>query len=204
MPFHTGLRPQVREVADGAVVHIRAARPLVAVDSTRITLVQDSIPLTFGASFDPADPRTLVIRTDIAPGGSASLTMLPRAVRDIYGGSNDTLRTGVGRAAEQSTGTLRLKLAPGEGVRGPFIVQLLDMQGRVVREASPPKEGGTVIWERLSPGNHTLRLISDANANGRWDTGDLDAGLQPERVWRYEGTLNVRAAWDLGIEWVLK
>jgi hypothetical protein len=204
MPFHTGLRPQVREEAGGAVVRIRAARPLVSLDTTRITLVQDSIPLSFTATLDPAAPRTLLIRTDIAPGGSASLTMLPKAVRDIYAGSNDTLRTGVGRAAEQSTGTLRIKLAPGEGVQGPFILQLLDMQGRVVREAYPPPEGGTVTWERLGPGNHTLRLIADANANGRWDTGDLDSGLQPEQVWRYEGTLNVRAAWDLGIDWVLK
>jgi hypothetical protein len=129
------------------------------------------------------------------------LTVLPKAVTDIYGGHNDTLRTGLGRAAEQSTGTLRIKIRSDTGNTTPLILQLLSNQDRLVRETLLLGGERNVIWERLQPGNHVLRLIMDQNGNGRWDTGDLDVGLQPEPVWRNAEEVNVRAAWDLGVEW---
>jgi len=200
MPFNTGLRATVREQEDGAVVLLKAARPLAALDTGRFTVLRDSLPLPFTLERDSLDRRVLWLRTPLEPGASATLTVLPKGVRDIYGGHNDTLRTGIGRAAGQSTGTLRVKLMIGEGVKGPFILHLLDAQAKVLREAAVA-EGGTVVWERLSPGDHGLRLIADTNANGRWDTGDLDAGVQPERTWRHAAAMHVRAAWDLGVEW---
>ena len=69
-----------------------------------------------------------------------------------------------------------------------------------MREA-PANTANTVKWERLTPGNHTLRMIEDASGNGRWDTGNWSTGLQPEMVWHHREVLNVRAAWDLGITW---
>ncbi len=201
LAFHTGLQAALREDSTGGVVYIRSTRPLTSFDTTRIKLVQDSIYIPYTLELDTATRRTLTLRSALGPGSSAQLVLLPKAVRDLFDGYNDTLRTGIGRAAEQSTGTLRVKLVPDKNISGPFILQLLDAQGRVVRVAEPPSKGATVKWERLAPGNFSLRLIADENANGRWDTGDLDAGLQPERVWRFTGTLNVRAAWDLGIEW---
>ncbi len=57
-----------------------------------------------------------------------------------------------------------------------------------------------MTWERLTPGNHSLRMILDRNGNGRWDSGDLDVGVQPEVVIAHGETINVRAAWDLAID----
>ena len=202
MPFHTKLQARLQEEPEGALVRIRSSRPMTNVDAQRVLLLlRDSLPEPFTVVLDSADHRNLLLRSALPPGASATLTLLPKAVADIFGGYNDTLVTGIGRAAEQSTGTVRVKLEASERLAGPFILQLLDTQGRVVRQRLLPALGTTVVWERLNPGNHNLRLIEDANANGRWDTGDLDTGLQPERVLRYSGPLNVRAAWDLGVDW---
>lgn len=203
MPFFTGLTMRTREEKQGAIVELRASRPLATIDQERFSIVRDSLPMPFTLEKDTLDQRLLRIRTDLEPGSSATLIALPKAVHDRFGGYNDTLRVGIGRAVERSTGTLRIKLAIAEGISGPFIIQLLDLQGRTVREQVVTSTAGPVIWERLAPGNHHLRLIRDMNANGRWDTGSLSQLRQPEPVWRYPEVVNVRAAWDLGVDWTL-
>lgn len=203
MPFFTGLVTRTRGEKQGAIVEIRAARPLATIDQERFSVLRDSLPITFTLEKDTADPRSIRIRTDLEPGASATLIALPKAVQDRFGGYNDTLRVGIGRAAERSTGTLRINLGMPDGMTGPFIVQLLDLQGRTVREQVVANTAEAVIWERLAPGNHNLRLIRDMNANGRWDTGSFNLGLQPEPVSRYPEVVNVRAAWDLGVDWTL-
>jgi len=49
----------------------------------------------------------------------------------------------------------------------------------------------------------TLRVIADSNGNGRWDTGEWSTALQPERTYYHTETVNVRAAWDVVVDWDL-
>ncbi len=204
MPFHLAVKATTEERDEEALVHLHAARPIVSFDTARFVLERDSLPLPFTVEQDSIDSRSLRLRAPLPPGGSAKLTLLPKAIRDIYDGYNDTLRSGLGRAAEGSTGNLRVRLESTEEHRGPFLLQLTDAQGRTVREVAVAAGGAEVIWQRLTPGNHGLRLIEDDNGNGRWDPGALDAGLQPERVHRHGDPINVRAGWDLTIDWKLE
>lgn len=204
MPFFVSLRSGTQEVGGTTTTTLIASRPLASIEPGLFSILRDSTRATVSVLQDSTDKRLLRLNTDLAPGSSAVLTALPKAVRDIYGGHNDTLRVGIGRAAEKSTGTLRVQLAMDGGSTEAFILQLLDQQGRVVQERTLNGSGPALVWERLVPGNHTLRLIKDLNANGRWDPGSLRAGLQPESVWRYPETVNVRAAWDLGVVWKLQ
>ncbi len=201
MPFHTSLLPVSAETDDGLVVRVRTARPISSVDTSLIKFVKDSSRVAFTVARDTAAGRWFSLHPDMGTGSSATLVILPKAVRDIYNGYNDTLRTTVGRAAEQRSGTLRIQLDSLPG-NGNLLLQLLDGQGRVVRE-TPMQEGEPVVWERIEPGNHSLRLIDDGNGNGRWDTGVWKTRTQPEQVWYQGEVINVRAAWDLGVEWKL-
>ncbi|MCW5899958.1 MAG: Ig-like domain-containing protein [Flavobacteriales bacterium] len=204
MPFNPDLQAIVREDDEGVLVRLHATRPIAAFDRARFLVERDSLPLPFDLYQDSTDVRTMVLRVSLPLGASAALTVLPKGIRDIYGGHNDTLRTGLGRAAEGGTGNLRVRLDTPEGAAGPFMLQLLDAQGRTVREQRIARGGGPVGWERISPGNHGLRLIADDNGNGRWDTGVLDEAIQPERVWQHGTAINVRAGWDLTIDWKLE
>ncbi len=203
MPYYTALTCQQTEGPTGLTVSITSARPIASFDRDRFLLTKDSTTVPFTLTADSSDQRHLTLHPQLEAGGNATLTILPKAVRDLYAGTNDTLRTSVGRAAEQRTGTLRVTVeGNGMPVDGEWLLQLLDAQGRVVHTASA-QSGVVVTWERLTPGNHTLRLIADADRNGRWDTGRWSDGVQPEIVWHHKEVLNVRAAWDLGITWKL-
>jgi len=200
MPFHTGLVASLIEQAGGSRIRIRSARPIDSFDSTRIALRSDSISVPFGA--EQVDARIIELSFRSAPGAPIQLLAEPKAVRDIYGGANDTLRTSFGIAAERSTGTLQVNLS-GLSEGADYILQVLDGQQRVQLEERVNTGDPEAEWNLLSPGVRTLRLVLDTNANGRWDTGEWATLKQPERVWYHTEPVNVRAAWDLKVDWVL-
>lgn len=200
MPFHTGITVAMIEGPDSAWIRLRASRPIERFDTTRIRCEQDSIALPFTLTRSD-DPRSLLLHAKIDPGSSVSLTLLPKSVHDIYGGTNDTLRAALGRALGSATGSLRIALQdlPSDG---SFILQLLDAQRRVIREGVLDGTSASIAWDRLDPGIRSLRLIDDVNGNGRWDTGVLDV-LRPERTWYHAELVNIRASWDITVDWSL-
>ena len=202
-PFFTGLRTNQRDTELGYQVLIEASRPITSIDTSKITLANDDGSVRYALIRDTTHQRRLILAPDLAPGSNARLTLLPKAIIDLFGGSNDTLRLSIGRVADRSTGTLRINLSARSASTGPFLLDLLDTQGRVVRKTRLAGLGETITWERLSPGNHTLRLVADVNDSGAWDPGVWSEGKQPERVWRHAETINVRASWDLVIDWKL-
>lgn len=204
MPYR--LTVSLQSGADGAGTggaRLLAARPLRAIDAGLARLMADSADLPFGLEADTANPRALELRASLPPGRGAVLLLLPKALRDIYGATHDTLRIPVGRPDPGSLGTLRVTVTGGTGTEGPLLLELTDAQGRVARSASVARAGETVAWPGLQPANYSLRLIDDRNANGQWDPGSWRAQRQPERVWQHGPPINVRAGWDLGIEWAL-
>lgn len=200
MPFNTVLSSSLMEHPEGARIRLRAGRPIHEVDSTRFILTRDSTVLPVSVTYGTEDERTLFLSADMAPGSAATLLVLPKAVRDIYGGVNDTLKVPLGRAAEGSTGTLRVDVT-GLEVGATYLLQLLDGQQRIVRGATVTAAAPSVQWQRLAPGRSTLRLIADSNGNGRWDTGEWADRVQPERTWYHPEAVNVRAAWDVVVDW---
>ena len=49
----------------------------------------------------------------------------------------------------------------------------------------------------LPPGNYSVRIITDWNGNGRWDSGNYDLYLQPEPISQKPLEQQLRASWDL-------
>ncbi len=204
MPFHTGLDATVNDDGAAATVILRSARPLAVYDKDRLSIMVDSVAIPFTAERDTLDPTRIHLRADLPAGSAGKLVVLPRMVRDIYGGYNDTLSIGVGRAAENSTGSLEVRVPQGSVQGVPLIVRLLDAQGRTARTTYLENGHGTITWERIRPGAYRILAIKDLEPNGEWDTGDLDNGTQPEEVIRLPGAINIRAAWDLVVDLPLK
>lgn len=201
MPFNLSASASSEHEPSGIRIRIAATRPIASIDAQLFRLRTDSTDLPLEVRQDALNPRVLHARAALREGRSASLTVMPKALRDAYGGTNDTLRFAVGVAEAGALGRLRITLSAESLQDAPLILELLDAQGRRVRQQVLSGAERTVAWERLQPGNHTLRLIEDSNGNGRWDTGAWRAQRQPERVWLHTPPINVRAGWDLGVEW---
>lgn len=63
-----------------------------------------------------------------------------------------------------------------------------------------PVTDSTVGLSLLPPGQYNMRLIIDANRNGRWDPGNLLLHIPPEKVYPYETTITLKAGWENEID----
>lgn len=81
---------------------------------------------------------------------------------------------------------------PGVGDNG--IVELLNNRESVVKSAKT--EGGRCSFYFIKPGTYYLRLLVDENGNGKWDTGDFAKGIEPEKVYYYHHSLDLRALFE--------
>lgn len=66
-----------------------------------------------------------------------------------------------------------------------------------------PVTDSSVRIERLLPASYNIFIIKDENRNGKWDTGDLFAKIQPEYVVPYAEPIELRAGWENVIDFVV-
>lgn len=74
---------------------------------------------------------------------------------------------------------------------GPFVLQLLSPEGKVVRETRQK----AFFFQWLKEGLYTFRLIEDDDDNGRWTPGRLTPWRAPETVYTFREKLEIRPGW---------
>ena len=201
MPFNISA---VTAQRDGEIL-LRATRPLANIEAERITVRTDTTDLPFTVRLDSVNRRLAHLFLDLKAGQEATATLLPKALNDIYGGTNDTLVLSTRRLGPEQLGGLVVLVKDTLGnASGMYLLQLLNtvdqvMEQRVATDLSQPFR-----LAGLSPGTYTLKLVEDRNNNEKQDAGDLDAQRQPERAWRMAGSVVVRAGWNVEQTWELK
>ena len=82
---------------------------------------------------------------------------------------------------------------------GKHIVQLLGEDGTTV--LGERRNAANFEFIGLAPGNYLIRMVIDANDNGRWDAGSFVRRRQPEAIVAPAGPIKVKANWEVeGIE----
>ena len=74
-----------------------------------------------------------------------------------------------------------------------YFIELLDKDFKnVIRTA----EKSPFIFKNLKPDTYRLRLIHDENKNGKWDTGNYERKIQPEKIQIYPSELIIKANFE--------
>ncbi len=175
--------------------YIQANTPLKALDTTKISMMdQDSLAVSFTTGLD-----TLINKVDInfkvEPNQNYQLDLLPGAITDFFGETNDTLVYNLSTQSYADLGNLKFNIEADSSAY-PLIVELIDEQGKLIREIFAP-ESKPLEFNNLEPAKYFIRVIFDKNSNQKWDTGDYLKKLQPEKVSYYPDTVEVRANWEL-------
>ena len=198
-PAAPGVRP-VKNISlrPGKPAVLPFNTPVTLVDTSKWLLFLDSVRIVnYMAGPDSAAPRSVKFNPGWKSGKAYKLTLLPGAVTDFYGVANaDTLQRVFNVLNEKQLGSLTLtleNLVP----RTPYVLQLLN--GQTVEEERTFEAELTdkkLTFSSLQAATYTARLIEDRNGNGRWDSGDYFAHLQPEPV--FSKKLDpLRANWEL-------
>ncbi len=124
-----------------------------------------------------------------------------KSITDLMGEENDSTVVEFATYDPEKFATVSLNVASTSNSR--YIILLTDSSGKTIQELKDVTSGA-YRFNFVSPGDVRLRVIEDRNGNGKWDAGDVIAGLQPERAEGYfndrgEETFTTKMNWDFEI-----
>ena len=185
----------------GDSIKLNTSIPIVDIDENLITLTKaDSSAIAFTSKLLPKQEQ-IVFGFETEENEKYTLQILPKALTDFYGNTNDSIVIKNSTKEYADYGELELTLKNAQNY--PYIVQLVTENGDVKREQYA-KEGETEFAFRIvNPGKYYVRLIEDQNANGVYDTGNYLSRRQPETIIYYPEIQDVRAGWLPKITFIL-
>ncbi len=180
---------------------IESETPVKIIDTSKIKLFlfEDSLKINTGYILekDSLQIRKFRFSTEWQEAAKYQLFFEPGAFTGIYDYSNDTLLLDFRIRKLDYYGKIIVTL---KEIPESLIIQLLDNKGEVSKEKTGWKNN-QVEFSFLHPGKYMLKAIYDRNKNGKWDTGNYEEKRQPEKVIFFKKELDVRANWDLEINW---
>lgn len=168
--------------------------PITEVNSEQVKVTNiDTLPVPASLKIQENYDR-ITVDFEVIPNDRYEITLLPNALVDFWGNTNDTLvyRTSTKKIEDYGNIFLRVQHQSPH----PYIIELLK-EDEVFRRYDTPLEGGNYSFKLLDAAKYRVRLIEDANQNKKWDTGNYLEKIQPEQVIYYWKEIDVRANWDM-------
>jgi uncharacterized protein (DUF2141 family) len=168
--------------------------PITEVNSEQVKVTNiDTLPVPASLKIQENYDR-ITIDFEVIPNDRYEITLLPNALVDFWGNTNDTLvyRTSTKKIEDYGNIFLRVQHQSPH----PYIIELLKGD-EVFRRYDTLLEGGNYSFKLLDAAKYRIRLIEDANQNKKWDTGNYLEKIQPEQVIYYWKEIDVRANWDM-------
>ncbi len=187
LPANTPVEPKVK-------LTLTFNKPVLKADSSMITVTADSAQQIKAEQIHTtwSDRKT---RLDIEAVTKAKDSIIVRiekgAMLSIEG---DTLAQTVYKHPiidPSDFGIIRGTVQNPENL--PFLIELLDKEFKtVVRTA----DKSPFTFKNIKPDTYRLRLIIDANKNGKWDTGNYSRKIQPEKIVVYPAEMVIKANFE--------
>jgi Bacterial Ig-like domain len=173
---------------------INTSVPLDKFDFTKFILTKkDSSKVVFKTNYDDYNQELEILFTK-DPNEKYKLLILPKAVEDYLGQTNDSIKFNFNTKNTTDYGNLKLNL---QNVKSyPVIIELTDEKGKILATEYADKNP-KVEFLLLEPKKYFARLIYDENKNKLRDTGSYLDKKQPEEVVHFPTEIDVRANWDV-------
>jgi len=161
----------------------------------------DTLPVNFTQKWE-ALKNEISIDFPKKENSKYAMQILPDAITDFIGNTNkDTITYVLSTLENSAYGNLSLSVS-NRSSENPLIVQLL--KSEKIEKEIVLTTSNTANFNELNPGDFRVRIITDVNSNGEWDTGNYLKKIQPEPVFYFEKPITVRANWDVKQDIVLE
>ncbi|MCQ2350688.1 MAG: Ig-like domain-containing protein [Paludibacteraceae bacterium] len=190
---------QEMEVYDTITINFAEPIKSILYDSITVSIKVDSlfnpIPISFETG-DSACNKELRILYEKQFDQTYRLNIDSACITSIYGRHNNKFYKTFTYKKPESYANLYITF-----VNNPenAILELMNEQEAV--KYTSILEDNEVIFQDIAPGTYYLRMIIDDNHNGKWDTGNVMKGLQPEKVYYMPEKLDLPANWDIEQKW---
>lgn len=138
------------------------------------------------------------IINNLKPENKYQITIPDSVFFGISGVSNDSIKLNFSVQEESAFGNIYITVEVPENIP-QVIIELTTDNGKTIDKQIIT---GTqeLSFEYLDPGKYKLKAILDLDRNGVWSPGNFNKKLQPEKIIFYNGTLEVRANWDIDLD----
>ncbi len=182
---------------------IQSSQPILGIDSSKVlltTLSADNEENTLSYQMTIDENRLLVnIHFERKIDSKYKLTLLPGALNSYATLKHDTLINSFITKKKEDLGLLVMKIEMDSIL--PVFIELSDTKGNLILKDKLAQGSYTLRIDNMEPGSYKLKAVYDRNQNIRWDTGNYLKALQPEEILNYPEDIQLRANWDLDLEW---
>ncbi|MGP1435250.1 MAG: Ig-like domain-containing protein [Phocaeicola sp.] len=180
--------------------------PVAKIDTNAIHLQikKDSTwtDLSYVFMADTITPRSYFVAAQWEPDKEYQLKVDSMAFIGLYGLSSKAIKNMEMKTQKlEEYGTLLLNFP---GMKGGGVVQLMDNSGTILREQPVSVDGTADFYYLKADTKYYLRMFIDRNGNGIWDTGDYDKHLQPEEMYYFPKSWEMKANFDFEENWDIK
>lgn len=185
-------------------IDLYARFPISEVMPNRISLhkIEDDtvlIPVNFVFEKDTLQLKHYTMSFEKDEDEIFQLTMPGETFSDIYGNVNDTLIEKLRTLSLSNYATLKLHI---EKLQDVAIIQFMDAKENIINERKIWSDT-TLIYEYIKPQKVIIKLFSDSNGNGKWDTGNFKERKQPEAVFYFPQEVELIQNMDYEYSWDL-
>jgi hypothetical protein len=169
--------------------------PIQSFDQSLITFNEDSTNVSnYTLTQDTGNLKKLTLKYAWKQNSRYQLVYNEGALTDIYGDKNKKLTEIFQEDSPNNYGQLALKVTVPDTSKA-YVVELLNDKKTVVH-SDPVTTNTTLNYKNYPVGKYTVRVVYDANRNGRWDSGNVKKKLYPESTWIYNKDITLRSNWD--------
>lgn len=168
--------------------------PIDHIDTNQIRIIDKDTLLVPFQTFLHANRTKLSVHFNSKRNDKYRVDLLPNALVDFQGETNDSLQFNLKTLDFEDYGTIEMELK--NVTQFPVLVDLLDPKEKLIERQSSNQKTN-FIFENVLPGSYFIRVIYDTNHNKKWDTGNFLKQQQPEKVFQYPIELKIKANWTI-------
>ena len=179
-------------------ITLNCGAPIIGIDTVKILAVANGD--TFGVQvIDTIHPgRSIHLIPQKYP-KDITLHIPAASISTLGGRVNDSLITSLKTLTRDELGSLDF-IVKADSTEFPLILRIYTDSGKKVHESSF-RNNTKVSFTNHFAGTYKAEIVLDIDANGKWSTGDYLKRLQPEKVIYYNEPIEIRANWELELEW---
>jgi uncharacterized protein (DUF2141 family) len=182
------------ELKPGNDLKIIGNLPIESFEQGLITLKEDSNMVNFTLAKDTGSSKRMTLKYRWKQKAAYELTLNESAFTSIYGDKNKKQIRKFRLATPESFSNLSLTVNVPDSARS-YVVEFLSEQKQVLRSDVITKKT-KLNYLNYYVGKFTIRVVYDANKNGKWDSGSIADKKQPENIWVYDKVFTLRPNWD--------
>lgn len=190
--FYSDIQKNV-ELNDTLIISF--SNPLADIDTSRLILVEDTIKQMYNFTVD-TNRFVVKILYNWKENMKYALQVKDSCFKDVY--SQYSKKQSINWVSKnmKSYSTLLANFIY-TGTNNNLLIQLIGADEKKVFKSFYLNKQKSYFFDYLLPGSYKIKIIDDRNRNGKWDNGNYIIQKQPEAVFYYPETFNLRAFWDL-------